>query len=71
MITTLRNSQGEYFIAYSDKEKFKLSDSKNYCHYDNIDLHIQKNAIVYARNNTTFFAPTIQEIEVKLKAMYL
>lgn len=65
MITTLRNSQGEYFISYSDKEKFKLSD------YDNIVLHIQKNAIVYARNNTTFFAPTIQEIEVKLKAMYL
>ena len=71
MITTLRNSQGQYFIFYSDKEKLKLSDSQNYCHYDNIDVHLQKNAIVYARNNKIFFAPTIQVIKFKLKAMFI
>lgn len=71
MITTVRNSQGQYFVCYSGKEKFNLRTDKNYMHYDNVDIHIQKNAIVYARNNKTFYAPAIQEIEVKLKAMYL
>lgn len=71
MITTLRNSQCQYFIYYSGKDKLDLRKDKNYSHYDNVDIHIQKNAIVYERNNTIFYAPTIQEIEVKLKAMYL
>lgn len=51
MITTLRNSQGQYFVCYSGKEKFDLRTDKNYMHYDNVDIHIQRNAIVYAINN--------------------
>ena len=70
MITTLRNSQCQYFVCYSDKEKFDLRTDKNYMHYDNVDIHIQRNAIVYAINNKTFYAPAIQLIEEKLKVKY-
>ena len=39
MITTVRNSQGKYFVCYSDKEIFNLMTVKNYMLYD-IKQHI-------------------------------